>query len=59
MTPLPRDARAKKFADFYGTQEFDDLFWSEIPHHTDDFLAEGFVARAIALVRSAREDNTA
>jgi len=28
------DARAKQFSSFYGTQQFDDLFCSEIPHYT-------------------------
>jgi hypothetical protein len=28
------DVRAKKFANLYRTQQFDDLFWKEIPHYT-------------------------
>ncbi len=31
------DARSK-VANFYRTEEFEDLYWSEIPHYTHDFL---------------------
>ena len=34
------DDRAKKLAEFRGTQEYDDLFWSEIPHYTTAALKD-------------------
>ena len=34
------DERAKKFASFYGTEEFNDLLYKEIPHYTKEWLKD-------------------